>query len=146
MKEYIFLYALFKLNDIKELFNNDYGYSLIIFVILSILFGLKTLGRDKENDPIPFLGFFQYKDRCAEFVSTGRHYMNIVFIIFGLQICMNLISVALPTTGQAVAIITAGKGMQSNTFQTLVDLDPAIAEYLKREVKDFLKSNLVDEK
>jgi len=145
MKEYIFLYLLFKLNDIKEFLDNDYGYSFISIIILLILFGIRTAGEDNDGDIMPFVAFVTDRDRRPEFLVIWRRYLAIFFIILGLQSCMNMVSTALPTTGQAVGIITAGKGMQSDTFQALADLDPSIAEYLQREVKDFLESNLKTE-
>jgi hypothetical protein len=109
---------------------NLYGYTLLSLLIITIIVAIISFGTDENGSEYPFAELYipEVKTRCIKMYK-------IVVIMFFIQFSFNIIATLLPSTGQTIAIITAGKGFKSETFEALKELDPTIAQYLRNEAK-----------
>jgi amino acid transporter len=137
MNTYFVLYMLFKLDDIRIFLSNDYAWTFIVGFVLFVIYAVVTRGRDKVGDIVPFAGLWN-EDKKEEHNKTFKKFIKIFTFVWFMQFTLNFIAFSLPSTGQAVAIIMGGKGVESETFKVLMSADPKIANYLKQELDDFL--------
>jgi amino acid transporter len=128
---------LFKLDDIRIFLSNDYGWTLLVGIVLFAIYAVITRGPDKDGDMIPFVGLCD-EDKKEEYNKTFKKFIKIFTFVWFMQFTLNFIAFSLPSTGQAVAIIMGGKGVESETFKVLMSAAPKIANYLKQELDDFL--------
>ena len=133
--EYIALYTLFKLNDIKYMFDNAYGFLVVFGLLATVYIAIKYNGPDEDGSYYPFASC---KTDAKNFNRTIKKACRTATIIFIISLGCNITSGLLPSTGQMVTIITAGKGLKSDTFKVLSELDPMMAQYLKEEARKVL--------
>jgi hypothetical protein len=128
---------LFKLDDIRIFLANDYGWTLLVGIVLFVIYAIITRGPDHDGDTMPFVELCD-EDKKEKHTKTFKKFIKIFTFVWFMQFMLNFIAFSLPSTGQAVAIIMGGKGVESETFKVLMSADPKIANYLKQELDDFL--------
>jgi len=139
--EYFLIYLLMKLNDIRGMMLNDYGYTVGIFFALLFYAAVRTWKSEEDTsagEGWPFKAIHEKQHR-----SFRKFALFMFTFTFFIQLSLNIIAGFLPSTGQAVAIISGGAGLKSDTFKALKDMDPAIANYLRGELHKYLPAEEV---
>ena len=146
MKTYLVLYLFTKLNEIRNILQNDFGYTALTCLFVLVLVGIKAAYyKDGSGDRYPFSGLINKKmdDNLRKFVSSKARIIIYVFIV---QIICNIIAVTLPSTKQAAFIIVTGKGINSETFKAISDLDDTFAKWIKSKAKEYMRETIENDK
>ena len=135
------LYLWVKLDDIINLFQSDYGITVLLAVACIVyLCSISMTTPDCEGDRYPLSGFFSDDERTkGQLRATRSKLFKLVVTVWVIQFSFNVVATLLPTTKQLAVIYTISTGVQSETFNALKSLDKDFATYLQTEAKSWLK-------
>lgn len=136
MSNYTALYLFVKLDDIRDILINCYGWTLLVLLGSVVFAGVVAIAASEEKETIK-------KDELwLTFSKRVKGGIIALLIVFTSQAGFNLMGTALPSTGQMAAIYLGGKVSNSDTANTLSRLPAKYATLLENKADEWLTAQL----
>ena len=141
MSTTVLLYIWVKLDDIINVMANDYGWSVIIaLIVICSIAATSASTADSDGDYYPFSGFFNKEkpEEKEKVIIAARRKVRVLICVVMFQLFLNVTATLLPSSKQLAVMYLVSSGVNSETFQALRSLDSDFAEYLKSQTKEWL--------